>query len=64
MYVFEVPSDVRGELVLIADLYYASFPQYILDELFGKDGMKGEIVRMCSVEQTIRVEPAVVAGNR
>lgn len=55
-YTFPVPTDVSDYLTIVADLNYMSFPQHILDKLFGKDKMKSEIVLMGSVKYTVKVE--------
>jgi len=50
-----VPADATGKLTIIADLNYMSFPQYVLDELFGKDVMKSEIVRIGSLRKEVQI---------
>ena len=54
-YAFAVPADATGKLTIIADLNYMSFPQYVLDDLFGKDVMKSEIIRMGSLRKEVQI---------
>jgi hypothetical protein len=54
-YVFKVPECIEGKLNIVADLLYMSFPQYVLDKLFGKDIMKSDITVMGSVHKEVQV---------
>jgi hypothetical protein len=54
-YVFNVPADAKGKLAIVADLKYMSFPQKMLDELFGKDKLKSEIVLMVSTRKEVKL---------
>jgi len=55
-YAVQVPRCYKGTLTLVANLNYMSFPQYILDELFGNEKMQSEIVLMGSIQHVVKVE--------
>jgi hypothetical protein len=52
-YVFTVDEQVRGPLSIRADLNYWALPQYVADELLGKNELKVDIVQMGSVSKEI-----------
>ncbi len=52
---FQVPGDVRGELQIVADVNYWSFPQGFLDHLMGRDAPKVPIARMTSTSAFVQV---------
>ena len=52
-YVFTVDDRARGPLSIRADLNYWALPQYVADELLGKDKLTVDIVQMGSVSKEI-----------
>jgi hypothetical protein len=54
-YAVQVPRSYHGKLTIVAELNYVSFPQYILDEVLGKDKMKSEIVEMRAIQHVVMV---------
>jgi len=55
-YVFQVPRRAKGSLRIVADLNYMSFPQFILDELFGAGTIKSEVVLIGSVTHAVKIK--------
>jgi hypothetical protein len=53
-YTFRVPAGVEGDLTLIADLNYMSFPPYILDEILGPGRIESHIVLMASARHRVK----------
>jgi len=58
-YSFALPPGAKGPLTLVADLFYASFSQALLDELLGEGVLKGEVVLMTSARHTLEVGASV-----
>src|SRR5262249_32771153 len=54
-YTFKVPPTSKGDLTITADLNYMSFPQHLLDEIFGEKSIHSEVVPMGSVRHTAKI---------
>lgn len=52
-YAFNVPAGTKGPLTLVADLFYASFSQHLLDELLGAGTLTSEPTLMTSARLVI-----------
>jgi hypothetical protein len=62
-YVFTVDDRARGPLPIRADLNYWALPQYVADDLLGKDEMTVDIVQMGFVSKEIPLASTSVAGR-